>query len=62
MCHHVHVQLSADEAKSVRKWTGILIPAYGLALLALFAAVSLTQPPRQGESITASAQPPAGHR
>ena len=62
MCHHVYVRLSAEESKAVKKLSGVLIPAYAVALLALFAVVALTQQPRPGETIMASAQAPVNQR
>jgi hypothetical protein len=62
MCHHVYVRLSAEERKAVTKLSGVLIPAYALALLAMFAFAALSHQPRSGETLTAAAEMPAAKR
>ena len=37
MCRHVHVTLSAEEKKGVRKLAGIMIPVYASIALAVIA-------------------------
>jgi hypothetical protein len=55
MCHHVHVTLSAEEKKDVRKLSGIMIPVYASILLAMIAVAAFSGAPRQGELIASSA-------
>jgi len=57
MCHHVHVVLSAEDKKHVKKLSGILIPVYALIALALVAAVAFTGTPQKGELIAAASVP-----
>ena len=59
MCHHVHVTLSAEEKKDVKKLSGIMIPVYTSIVLAVVAVVTLTGAPRQGELIAATSVPAA---
>ena len=44
MCHpaHIHVMLSAEDKKDVKKLAGIMIPIYASAMLALIAFVAVT--------------------
>jgi len=57
MCHNVHVTLSAEEKKDVRKLCGIMIPVYASIMLALFAVVAVTGGPPRGELIASTAAP-----
>ena len=59
MCHHVHVTLSAEEKKDVRKLSGIMIPVYASIVLAVIAVVGVTSGPRQGELIASTSAPAA---
>jgi len=55
MCHHVHVTLSAEEKKDVKKLSGIMIPVYASIVLAVVAVVAVTGSSRQGELVASSA-------
>jgi hypothetical protein len=61
MCHHVHVHvaLSAEDKKAVKKLSGMMIPVYASILLALFALVAVTGGSRQGELVASSSAPAA---
>ena len=61
MCHpaHIHVMLSAEDKKDVRKLAGIMIPVYASAMLALIAFVAVTGGSRQGELVASTAAPAA---
>jgi hypothetical protein len=61
MCHHahVHVMLSAEDKKDVKKLAGVMIPVYASILLAMIAAVAVAGAPRQGELIASVAAPAA---
>ena len=60
MCHHhVHVTLSAEDKKDIKKLSGIMIPVYASALLALIAFVAATSDSRQGELVAFTATPAA---
>ena len=61
MCHyvHVHVTLSAEDKKDVRKLSGIMIPVYASIVLAIIAVVAVTSAPRQGELIASTSVPAA---
>jgi len=61
MCHNVHVTLSAEEKKDVRKLCGIMIPVYASIMLAVIAVVSVSSGPPRGE-LLASASAPAATR
>lgn len=55
MCHrHIHVTLSAEDKKDVKKLSGIMIPVYATAMLALVALVMVAGTARQGEMIASS--------
>ena len=58
MCHHVHVTLSADEKKEVRKLAGVMIPVYASILLAMI-VVAVANGSRQDALIAASSAPTA---
>ena len=57
MCHHIHITLSDEEKKDVRKLSGIMIPVYASIMLALFAVVAVTGGPPRGELIASAAAP-----
>jgi hypothetical protein len=59
MCHHVHihVRLSAEEKKDVKKLTGIMIPVYASIVLAMIAVVAVTGSRPQGEQIASTSVP-----
>jgi hypothetical protein len=59
MCHHVHVTLSAEDKKDVKKLSGIMIPVYASIVLAIIAVVAVTGAPRQGELIASTSVPAA---
>jgi hypothetical protein len=60
MCHsHVHVTLSAEDKEDIKKLSGIMIPVYASALLALVAFVVVAGGSRQGELIASTAAPAA---
>lgn len=61
MCHpaHIHVMLSAEDKKDVKKLAGIMIPVYASAMLALVAFVAVTGGSRQGELVASTAAPAA---
>ena len=59
MCHHVHVTLSAEDKKDVKKLSGIMIPVYASIVLAVIAVVAVTSAPRQGELIASTSVPAA---
>jgi len=56
MCHHahIHVALSAEEKKEVKKLAGVLIPAYASILLGLVVFMSVSGGSRQGELIAST--------
>ena len=59
MCHHVHVHvtLSAEDKKDVKKLSGIMIPVFASIVLAMIAVVAVTGTPRQGELIASTSVP-----
>jgi hypothetical protein len=60
MCHHhIHVILSAEEKKEVKRLSGIMIPVYASVMLALIAFVVITGGSRQGDMIASTAAPAA---
>ena len=63
MCHHyhIHVRLSAEEKKEVKKLSGIMVPVYASMLVALVAFVAATGSARQGELIASTSAPAATH-
>ena len=61
MCHHGHIKLSEEDKEHVKKLSGIMIPVYATAMLALIAFVAVSGGPRQGD-LVASTAPPAATR
>ena len=60
MCHHVHVRLTDNDERAVRKMYGIMVPIYASVALVLLAAIALTQPLHgRGKILTADAAVPA---
>jgi hypothetical protein len=61
MCHpaHIHVMLSAEDKKDVKKLAGVMIPVYATAMLALIVFVAVTGGSRQGELVATTAVPAA---
>ncbi|MFY9599706.1 MAG: hypothetical protein WB540_00820 [Pseudolabrys sp.] len=61
MCHpaHIHVMLSAEDKKEVKKLAGIMIPIYASAMLALIGFVAVTASSRQAELVASTAAPAA---
>ena len=61
MCHpaHIHVMLSAEDKKDVKKLAGVMIPVYATTMLALIAFVAVTGGSRQGELVATTAAPAA---
>lgn len=55
MCQYGHIQLSAEDRKNVRKLSGILIPVYASAVLALVFVTVVAAGSRQGELIASTA-------
>ena len=54
MCHHIHVTLSAEDKKDVKKLSGIMIPVYASIMLAVIAVVAFTGSPQKSELIAAT--------
>ena len=61
MCHqvHVHVTLSAEDRRDVKKLSGIMIPVYASIILMVVAVVAVSSGPRQGDLIASSSAPAA---
>ena len=57
MCHRVHVLLSTEDKKDVKKLTGIIIPVYATVMLILAAVVAVTVNSRQGELVASNVVP-----
>ena len=55
----IHVMLSAEDKKDVKKLSGIMIPIYASIMLALIAVVAVTGSSRQGELVASTAAPAA---
>jgi hypothetical protein len=55
MCHHGHIKLSPEDKKDVKKLSGIMIPVYATAMVALIAFVAVTGGSRQGEMVASTA-------
>jgi hypothetical protein len=59
MCHYLPVNLSAEDKKSVKRLTGVLIPAYAAVALAVIAAIVVVPAPRSGGLVASAALPAA---
>jgi hypothetical protein len=57
MCQHVHVTLSAEDKKDVRKLAGVMIPVYASIMLAAIAVVAVASAPPKGDLVAAIATP-----
>ena len=55
MCHHLHVTLSAEDKRDVKKLSGVLIPVYASIVLVVIAVVAVTGSSRQNELIASTA-------
>jgi hypothetical protein len=55
MCHHGHIKLSPEDKKDVKKLSGIMIPVYATAMVALIAFVAVTGGSRQGQMVASTA-------
>jgi hypothetical protein len=63
MCHGVRVNLSPEERAYAERLTGLLVPVYAVAVLAIIALASLTGgPPRSGEMVASASAPAAAAR
>lgn len=54
MCHHLPVTLSAEDRKTVKRLTRMLIPAYAAVALAVIAALAVAPTPRSGELVASA--------
>ena len=59
MCHHVHVTLSAEDKKDIKKLSGVMIPVYASILLAMIVVVAVSGAPPRGELIASTSAPAA---
>ena len=57
MCHHGGIRLSAEDREDVRKLSGIMVPIYATAMVALLAFVVVTGATRQGELVASTTAP-----
>jgi len=54
MCHHVHVTLSAEEKKDIKKLSGLMIPVYASIVLAVIAVAAVGGSRPQGELLAST--------
>ena len=59
MCHHGRIRLSTEDREDVRKLSGIMLPIYATAMVALLAFVVVTSGSKQGELVASTAAPQA---
>jgi hypothetical protein len=57
MCHHGRIRLSAEDREDVRKLSGIMVPIYATAMVALLVFVVVTGGSRQGELVASTTAP-----
>ena len=57
MCHHGRIRLSAEDREDVRKLSGIMLPIYATAMVALLAVIVVTGGSRQGELVASTTAP-----
>jgi len=57
MCHHVHVTLSAEDKKDIKKLSGVMIPVYASIVLAVIAVVAVTVSHPQTELVASNSIP-----
>ena len=57
MCHHGRIRLSAEDREDVRKLSGIMVPIFVTAMVALLAFVVVTGASRQGELVASTTAP-----
>ncbi len=61
MCHHLPVNLSAEDRKSVKRLSGVLIPAYAAIALAVIATLTVLHAPPSSELVASAAASAASH-
>ena len=54
MCHHGRIRLSAEDRQDVKKLSGIMVPVYATAMLALIAFAVVAGGSRQGELVAST--------
>ncbi len=59
MCRHLHVTLSAEDKRDVKKLSGVLIPVYASIVFAVIALIAVTGGSRHDELIASTAVSPA---
>lgn len=59
MCHHGRIRLSAEDREDVRNLSGIMLPIYATAMVALLAFIVVTGGSRQGELVASTTAPQA---
>jgi hypothetical protein len=57
MCHYGRIRLSAEDREDVRKLSGIMLPIYATAMVALLAFIVVTGGSRQGELVASTTAP-----
>ena len=57
MCQHGRIRLSAEDREDVRKLSGIMVPIYATAMVALLAFFVVTGASRQGELVASTTAP-----
>ncbi len=62
MCHCLPVTLSAEDKKSTKRLTRVLISAYAAVALAVIAALAVVHSPRSGELLASTAVPAASRQ
>lgn len=61
MCHRLPVALSAEDKKTAKRLTGVLIPAYAAVALAMVAALVVVHGPGPTERVASAAVPAISH-
>ena len=59
MCQFMHVRLTPEEKKEVRKLSGVMVPIYASIAFVLFAVMVLTRLPNSGEAVAVAKNSPS---
>jgi hypothetical protein len=62
MCHSVRVKLSPEERAYAKRLTGVMIPVYAVAVLAIIALMAMAGGPRSGDLVASASAPAAAPR
>jgi hypothetical protein len=57
MCHAARAKLTPEERATARRLTGLMLPVYAVAVLAIIALTAITGGPGSGERVASASVP-----